>query len=69
MLLCPPHPTVAPFHCQPLAKPFNFLYSGIFSVLGLPVTSVPVGLSREGMPLGIQVRLNDQVIQYLSLLM
>ena len=36
-------------------KQLNFLYTGIFNVLGLPVTQVPLGLGKKGLPLGIQV--------------
>ena len=36
-------------------KPFNFSYTGIFNVLGNPVTQVPLGLGNCGVPLGIQV--------------
>lgn len=28
---------------------------GIFNILGLPVTQCPLGLSREGLPLGVQL--------------
>ena len=28
---------------------------GIFNILGLPVTQVPLGLSREGLPMGVQL--------------
>uniref|UniRef100_A0A8C0H9U5 Fatty acid amide hydrolase 2 n=1 Tax=Chelonoidis abingdonii TaxID=106734 RepID=A0A8C0H9U5_CHEAB len=55
MLLYPSHPIVAPKHYFPLGMPFNFAYTAIFNVLGLPVTQCPLGLSSEGLPLGIQV--------------
>ena len=28
IILCPAHPTLAPFHYQSYTKPFNFLYTG-----------------------------------------
>lgn len=31
------------------------LFAGIFNTLGLPVTQCPLGLSEEGLPLGVQV--------------
>lgn len=31
------------------------LYAGIFNILGLPVTQCPLGLSVEGLPLGLQL--------------
>ncbi|XP_077164151.1 fatty-acid amide hydrolase 2 [Paroedura picta] len=55
IFLYPSHPVLAPKHHAPLGMPFNFAYTAIFNVLGLPVTQCPLGLSREGLPLGIQV--------------
>ena len=36
-------------------KPLNCGYTAIFSVLGFPVTQVPLGLGSWGVPLGLQV--------------
>ncbi|KAK3580690.1 hypothetical protein CHS0354_017971 [Potamilus streckersoni] len=55
ILLYPTHPKLAPYHNQPLFYPLNFAYTAIFNALGLPVTQVPLGLSKEGLPLGIQI--------------
>ncbi|XP_030635839.1 fatty-acid amide hydrolase 2-B [Chanos chanos] len=55
VLLYPTHPQLAPKHHHPLFTPFNFSYTGIFNILGLPVTQCPLGLSVEGLPLGVQV--------------
>ncbi|KAL2097695.1 hypothetical protein ACEWY4_006902 [Coilia grayii] len=55
VLLYPSHPHLAPHHHHPLLTPFNFSYTGIFNILGLPVTQCPLGLSREGLPLGVQL--------------
>ncbi|NXW05325.1 FAAH2 hydrolase, partial [Fregetta grallaria] len=55
VLLYPSHPTIAPRHHSPICMPFNFAYTAIFNVLGLPVTQCPLGLSSEGLPLGIQL--------------
>ncbi|XP_073429162.1 fatty-acid amide hydrolase 2 [Dendrobates tinctorius] len=55
ILLYPSHPKIAPKHNEPLAMPFNFAYTGIFNVLGLPVTQCPLGLNAAGLPLGIQI--------------
>ncbi|GIY79559.1 fatty-acid amide hydrolase 2-A [Caerostris darwini] len=30
-------------------------YTGIFNVLGLPVTQCPLGFNKEGLPYGIQI--------------
>ena len=40
MLLYPSHSTPAPYHGQALVRTFNFAYTGIFNILGLPVTQV-----------------------------
>ena len=55
VFLYPPHPLPAPRHGEPLTRPFRWVYTGIFNVLKLPVTAVPMGLSRGGLPLGVQV--------------
>ncbi|XP_064628283.1 fatty-acid amide hydrolase 2-A-like isoform X2 [Lineus longissimus] len=55
IFLYPPHPYPAPHHNLPLFMPFNWGYTAIFNVLGLPVTQCPLGLGEEGVPLGIQV--------------
>ena len=55
IFLYPPHPRPAPYHNQPLVLIPNFAYTGIFNVMGMPVTSVPMGLSKEGVPIGLQV--------------
>ncbi|XP_063244064.1 fatty-acid amide hydrolase 2-A isoform X2 [Bacillus rossius redtenbacheri] len=55
VFLYPTHPTPAPYHNEPLVKPFNFSYTAIVNVLGLPATHCPLGLTRDGLPVGIQV--------------
>jgi len=55
VMLYPPHPVPAPRHHHPLLSPFRWVYTAIFNVLALPVTAVPMGLGRNGLPLGIQV--------------
>ncbi|XP_051757644.1 fatty-acid amide hydrolase 2-A [Ctenopharyngodon idella] len=55
VLLYPSHPQIAPKHHHPIFTPFNFSYTGIFNILGLPVTQCPLGLSAEGLPLGVQI--------------
>ncbi len=55
VMLYPPHPLPAPKHMRPLLNPFRWVYTAIFNVLKLPVTAVPMGLGREGIPLGVQV--------------
>jgi fatty acid amide hydrolase 2 len=55
VFLYPSHPILAPYHNEPIFYPFNFAYTGIFNALGYPVTQVPLGLSKDGFPLGLQV--------------
>ena len=55
VLLYPTHPKIAPYHNHPIFTPFNFAYTGLFNALGFPVTQCPLGLSEEGLPLGLQV--------------
>ncbi|XP_033740866.1 fatty-acid amide hydrolase 2-like [Pecten maximus] len=55
ILLYPSHPKLAPYHNEPILYPFNFAYTGVFNTLGLPVTQCPLGLSKEGLPLGLQL--------------
>jgi len=55
LLLYPSHSRPAPRHFTPMLRPFGWTYTAIFNVLELPVTQVPMGLSRAGLPLGLQV--------------
>uniref|UniRef100_A0A3Q4BDH1 Amidase domain-containing protein n=1 Tax=Mola mola TaxID=94237 RepID=A0A3Q4BDH1_MOLML len=55
VFLYPSHPRVAPKHHHPLFRPFDFAYTGIINILGLPATQCPLGLGEEGLPLGVQV--------------
>ena len=55
VMLFPPYPTVAPRHGAPLFPPVKWMYTAVFNVLELPVTQVPLGLDKRGLPLGVQV--------------
>jgi fatty acid amide hydrolase 2 len=55
IFLYPTHPTPAPYHNEPVLRPFNFAYTAIINVLGFPATAIPLGLSTSGLPIGIQV--------------
>nr|XP_046236490.1 fatty-acid amide hydrolase 2-B [Scatophagus argus] len=55
VFLYPSYPRVAPKHHHPLFRPFDFAYTGVINILGLPVTQCPLGLNEEGLPLGVQV--------------
>jgi len=59
VLLYPSHPRAAPRHHAPLLRPFDWSYTAIFNVMELPVTQVPMGLARAGVPLGVQVVAGD----------
>lgn len=55
VLLYPSHPLVTPRHNEPIFTPINHTYTSLFNSLGFPVTQCPLGLTKEGLPLGIQV--------------
>jgi fatty acid amide hydrolase 2 len=55
VLLYPTHPTVVPLHHRSLLRPWGCAYAGAFNVMGFPVTQVPLGLTRRGLPTGVQV--------------
>lgn len=55
VLLKPSYPSVAPKHHRALMPPFKWIYTGIFNVLEMPVTQVPLGLDARGVPVGVQV--------------
>ncbi|CAJ0577543.1 unnamed protein product, partial [Mesorhabditis spiculigera] len=55
ILLFPSFPHTAPYHHQPLLKPLNFAYTALFNALAVPVVQCPMGLAKNGMPLGVQV--------------
>ena len=55
VLLYPPFTRPAPRHHWPMATPLDFVYTGVFNIMEFPVTQVPMGLSTDGLPLGVQV--------------
>lgn len=55
VLLYPSYTCPAPKHHAPLMRPFDWVYTAIFNVMQYPATQVPLGLNREGLPLGVQV--------------
>lgn len=55
VLVMPAYPNPAPTHGRTLLKPFDLMYSAIFNVLDLPVTSAPIGSNAEGLPTGVQL--------------
>ncbi|KAE8279205.1 Fatty-acid amide hydrolase 2-A [Larimichthys crocea] len=64
VFLYPSHPRVAPKHHHTLFTPYDCAYTAVFSILGMPITQCPLGLGKEGLPLGVQVgawRLQDHL--------
>ena len=62
VLILPTHPRPAPPHDAPLYRPLDWVYTGLFNAMELPVTAVPMGLGASGLPLGVQIvapRLQD----------
>jgi fatty acid amide hydrolase 2 len=55
IMLFPSYSSVAPRHHRAMFPPTDWAYAAIFNVLELPVTQVPLGLGRDGLPLGVQV--------------
>lgn len=58
VFIYPAHPTVAPYHNEPITRAFNFSYTAIINTLGLPATAIPLGIGSEGLPIGLQVVAN-----------
>lgn len=59
VMLYPPYTSAAPAHYRPIAGMFSLKlpvgYTAILNYLEFPVTQVPLGLNRRGLPLGVQV--------------
>lgn len=55
VLLHPAYLSVAPRHRRTYGRPWVTTPASIFNLAGVPVTEVPLGLSPEGLPVGIQV--------------
>lgn len=55
VLLLPTLPSSAVKHCRTYFSPFDFLYCGLFNVLELPATSIPISWSiKHNLPISIQ---------------
>lgn len=55
VLLHPAFRRPAPRHGGTVGRPWLLTPAAIFNLAGVPVTEVPLGLSRAGLPLGVQV--------------
>lgn len=59
VFIYPTHPTVAPYHNETIPRLNNVGFTGVFNVLGLPSTTVPLGIGpSERLPIGLQVVAN-----------
>ncbi|CAG2102359.1 unnamed protein product [Medioppia subpectinata] len=64
ILIFPAHPEEAVKHNSTLLKVWNVSYTQLFNTLNVAITSVPLGLSRSGLPIGLQIissPLNDRL--------
>ena len=55
VMLHAPFRSIAPRHRTTIARPWLQTPCSVFNLLGLPATQVPLGLSPQGLPLGVQV--------------
>lgn len=55
ILLSPTFPRIAPIHDRAKLRPTDFIYAGIHNVMKVPSASVPWSLSKEGLPIGVQI--------------
>lgn len=55
VLVMPTFPFTAPFHHEMNVLWLSSGYTSIFNVLGLPSTQCPVGLNKQGLPIGVQI--------------
>ena len=55
VILYPTMPRPAMKHYRAILHPFDSTYTIIFNALGFPATTVPIGTSEKGLPLGIQI--------------
>jgi len=55
VLLHPAQLTLAPKHRHTYGRPWLTNPASIFNLAGVPVTEVPIGLSPDGLPAGVQV--------------
>lgn len=55
VFIMPAHPRTAPRHHRALLHPFDFGYTAILNVLRIPVTTAPVTLDEDGLPVAVQI--------------
>lgn len=59
VLVFPSYSVLAPKHNHAKFFPIRFAYAAIFNILGLPVTQVPIGVAKSGLPMGVQIISNE----------
>ena len=72
VMLLPTLPGPPPRHGRTVGRPWWIAPAAVFSLAGLPVTQVPLGLGHTGLPLGVQVAArpgNDHVTVATALLL
>ncbi|VDL64120.1 unnamed protein product [Nippostrongylus brasiliensis] len=55
IFLFPSWPCTALYHNQPLLAPVNFAYTALFNAIAFPAIECPMGLDKNGIPLGVQI--------------
>ncbi|PBC26567.1 Fatty-acid amide hydrolase [Apis cerana cerana] len=55
VLFYPSSPYSAGYHYTAFLRPYNFGYWCLFNVLKFPVCQVPLGIDKNGLPIGVQV--------------
>lgn len=55
VLILPTHPIPAYYHGQFTMKTAGVAFTMIFNTLEMPATHVPLGLNKNGLPIGVQV--------------
>ncbi|RWS18491.1 fatty-acid amide hydrolase 2-like protein [Leptotrombidium deliense] len=55
ILLFPSGRNVAPNLAETYVDGYSFIYTCFFNALGVPVTQCPLGINKDGLPLGVQV--------------
>lgn len=55
VLIMPTLPQTAPRHNHSMLRPFDMMFTALFNVLEVPVTSAPMGVGNMGVPLGVQI--------------
>lgn len=65
ILMMPTHPQAAPHHLATVPKFLNVSYTAVANALQAPITQCPLGMTREGLPFGLQLiakPYNDRIL-------